>query len=357
MADRVPSLSTREGVGTSGVPSVIAIRWTTATTVFAGAILWLTSVYTAPDASAASGWRSLLVVFNGGYHYTAAILLSAALILAVSANLSSILGVLSNQIGYAWLPWLTLHGLALLAFAFLTSLEVRDHLECLGPVARLACAVDSDRFVDARLLAFRVGAPVVLAESAASAVDQIGVGGCCRYSGLAGRSAGPESLEAACRGDASIEWPTAFPCLPGVSYDPTVGRLGTSTFTVEIFPACSGYEGISLAIVFVASLSLAVPKRPELSQGFSAVSHRDPERLARQCAAGDGARGSGHVHLPPGRGPRLPLPGRLDRLHAGYPRVDRDLTPLVVATARGATTHCRRRRSGPRFRYWRPCLP
>ena len=40
---------------------------------------------------------------------------------------------------------------------------------------------------------------------------------------------------------------------PEVVYDPTVAVVGTPGFTVRIAPACSGYEGIGLVLVFVGA--------------------------------------------------------------------------------------------------------
>jgi exosortase E/protease (VPEID-CTERM system) len=43
------------------------------------------------------------------------------------------------------------------------------------------------------------------------------------------------------------------PFLPGLAADPAARTLGTSNFTVEVAPACSGYEGIGLILVFTTA--------------------------------------------------------------------------------------------------------
>jgi exosortase E/protease (VPEID-CTERM system) len=214
---------------------------------------WLTSTFQAPDASAAPQWGLLLSVFNEGHHYTALILFTAVFLLVASATANRTLRVLSRQNGYTWWPSAILHGIALFAFAGLTSLGfgtttgspdlswawlVAWILAAAGTLGTWLLIIAPAR---AWILVLRLQwLNLVIALGGAAAVWLGGLLVQGLWRPLAGGTLRLSALLL------SLVYPE-------MTYDPARGLVGSDAYMVEITYQCSGYEGIALVTVFVGA--------------------------------------------------------------------------------------------------------
>lgn len=231
----------------------IQLRWLVAHVLLAAEVIWLTTRFQAPDAASHPQWSGLLGVFNEGHHYTAAILFAASFLVIASASFSRTLSILANQSGYGWWPWAALHGLALGIFTRLTALGFDATTDAPGLsrgwlVAWLTAGgatLLSWLLVLAPARAWlrvlrRQWLNLVLAVAASAAVW---LGGLLVQNLWRPLAAGTLRLSALLL---SLIY-------PGVTFDPTQGLVGSDAFMVEIYPVCSGYEGIALVTVFVSA--------------------------------------------------------------------------------------------------------
>lgn len=216
-------------------------------------VLWLTASFEAPDASLSPQWQPLLTVFNGGYHYTAAIIFAAAFLLIASSDLSRILRILTNQVGYTWWPWAALHGVALLAFAQLTALGFGvstdvPEMTAIWLVAWVTAGAATFAFW-LLILAPAAAWMDVLRQQRLNLVLGIAAGTVVWVGGLL-----VQNLWKPLAG--GTLWLSAMLLsliYPEAVVDPNQALLGTDAFLVEIYPVCSGYEGIALVTVFIAT--------------------------------------------------------------------------------------------------------
>jgi exosortase E/protease (VPEID-CTERM system) len=231
----------------------LGLRWVVALAVIIGELIWLTSTYQAPDVSNAPDWAPLLTVFNDGYHYTAGIVFGAAFLLIASASMGGIAVVLRNQPGYSWWPSAMVHGLLLLGFARLSALGFGagthpPELSATWLVAWLAIGAatfGSWLMIIAPARAWRH----VLRQHWPSLVLAVSVGIAAWLGGLLVQSLWVPLAGGTLRLSALL----LSPIYPEMTYDPAAGLVGSSAFIVEIYPVCSGYEGIALVSVFVAT--------------------------------------------------------------------------------------------------------
>ncbi|MFN2202747.1 MAG: exosortase E/protease, VPEID-CTERM system, partial [Caldilineaceae bacterium] len=234
-------------------PSPIGLRWLIATGVFALEILWLTSAYRAPDAGDLPDWQALLIIFNGGYHYTGALLFLAALTLALSARVESVLQVLHSQAGYAWWRWAVPHGLAVLLFAHLTSLgfsEVPNRSALSLPWLIAWLGTGTATFV---FWLFLLAPPAawlrLLRQQWAYLALALFACAAVWLGGILTQNLWQPLAEGTLRLTALL----LSMIYPEVLYYHEQGLIGTPSYLVEIMPVCSGYEGIALVTVFVAT--------------------------------------------------------------------------------------------------------
>ena len=214
--------------------------------------LWLANAFHAPDASGHEAWASLLAIFNEGHHRTAAVLFGAALVLALSPNSRSIVAVLGDQTGYTWWPWALLHGLAIALFAWLTLIGFGS--EGRPPALTGAWLLGWSGAGAAALLfwLFVLGTPTAWGQVAHQnwrnlAIALIGASGIW-LGGLLTQ----QLWEPLADGTLHLSAVLLSFVYPEVSVDPVHRIVGTPNYLVEIFPVCSGYEGIALVSVFVA---------------------------------------------------------------------------------------------------------
>ncbi len=237
----------------SAKASPVTIRWVVASTVFAAEVIWLTTSYTAPEAATVPCCQGFFRVFNVGYHRTAAIIFSAALFLAASYNLSATLKVLRNQAGYPWWTWAALHCFALLVFVRLTSAVFGT-----GTDASALFVFWLAGWVAAGIAAFvfwlLILAPAaawlrVLRQQKLNLFAGLVAGAAVWLVGLLAQNLWKPLAAGTLRLSALL----LSLIYPEVTYDPTQGLVGTPAYLVEIYPVCSGYEGIGLMTVFVAA--------------------------------------------------------------------------------------------------------
>ncbi len=256
----------------SAVPWPIGLRWAGASVALAAEAIWLTSTHEAPNASLAPEWHQLLTVFNHGHHYTAAIIFAAAVALVASADIDRILGILSKQTGYAWLPLAVLHGISLIVFGSFTSHGFGAATDV--PALSLTWLAGWTAAGAATVLfwLFAVAPPTawvgVLKQQwrnlalALAAGMTVWVGGLLVQNLWVPLAAGTLRLSALLL---SLIYPeVSYNPMDGMQY----GLVGTDALMVEIYPACSGYEGIALVSVFVATYLWIFRKTLSFPQAF-----------------------------------------------------------------------------------------
>jgi len=237
------------------IPSPDRLRWVVASATLAAEIIWLTAVFHAPDAAAAShwSWKAVLTVFNNGYHYTAAIIFSATLFLAASPNLDAILKALRNPPGYRWSVWVVLHSLAFLVFVLVTSAAFGarpdDSARSVFVLASWVTAGSATLIFWLLVLAPAAAWFRVLREQQLNIFIGFLAGAATWLVGLLAQNL----WEPLAGGTLRLSALLLSLIYPEVVYDPTQGLVGTRTYFVEIYPVCSGYEGITLVTVFVAT--------------------------------------------------------------------------------------------------------
>ncbi len=237
--------------------SSVGIRAAAATLALVAEALWLTATFEAPDASSVPQLQWLVALFNDAYHRRAAILVGAAFLLLASHDIRRTLGVLRDQVGYLWWPWVAAHGVALLSFALLTSIGFGTFTGV--PALSVAWAV---AWIAAGTLTFAFWL-LVLAPAAAwlrvlrlqwlNLVLALAVSAAAWAGGLVLQNL----WEPLAAGTLRLSGLILSLIHPGAWYDPAdgleYGRVGTESFVIEIYPVCSGYEGIALVTVFVAA--------------------------------------------------------------------------------------------------------
>ena len=231
---------------------VTSPRCVVAALVLSAEVLWLTAVHEAPDADNFPLWRSLLVVFDG-YHYTAAILFGAAFLLIASPSLSQCAGILCRHPKYRWWPWAALHVTALLAFHHLTALGFgtssgTPDLSMPWLAAWITAGAATLGFWMLIIAPARAWSRV-LHRQWPNLVLSLGVGTAVWLGGLLVQNLWRPLAGGTLRLSALL----LSPIYPEMTYDPSRGLVGSSSFIVEIYPVCSGYEGITLVSVFVAT--------------------------------------------------------------------------------------------------------
>lgn len=246
----------------------VSLRWVGAIVLLTAEVLWLTATFRAPDASAAPEWEWLLVVFNEGHHYTAAVIYAAAFLLVGSASAASVVSILRCQDGYQWWPWAVLHASALLAFVRLTSVgfgasDSHPSLSLnwlLGWTAAGATTLSSWLLIiaPAKPWARVLRRQWINLAIAAVAGTAVWLGGTFVQNLWEPLAAGTMRLSAL----------LLSAIFPEILYDPALGLIGTGAFIVEIYPVCSGYEGIALVAVFVATYLWIFRKDLPFPQAF-----------------------------------------------------------------------------------------
>lgn len=237
-------------ISTTG--SAIHLRWVAALVVFAAEVLWLTSTHQAPPVSVAPRWEPLLAVFNEGYHYTAAIIFGASLLLTTSASFGATGATLDKQPGYVWWPWAALHASAVIVFARLTTLGFGGEVD--APALSLAwlfawTAAGATTVFSAFLVMAPAGAWLrVIRQQWSNVVLALAAGTAVWVGGLAIQDLWRPLAAGTLRLSSLL---LSF-IYSGTTYDPVQGVVGSDAFRVEIFPVCSGYEGIVLVTVFLS---------------------------------------------------------------------------------------------------------
>ncbi len=236
--------------------------------VLVAEVLWLTSTHQAPQVSVAPRWEPLLAVFNEGYHHTAAIIFGAALLLTTSASMSATAATLGRQAGYVWWPWAALNGLALVIFARLTTLGFGGETDApaLSPAWLVAwTASGASTFLSALLVMAPAGAWLrVLRQQWTNIVLALAAGTAVWVAGLAIQNLWRPLAAGTLRLSALL----LSLVYSGTTYDPVQGVVGSDAFMVEIYPVCSGYEGIALVTVFLSIYLWIFRKQLSFPQAF-----------------------------------------------------------------------------------------
>jgi exosortase E/protease (VPEID-CTERM system) len=249
--------SSKQGASTSLLPSPINLRWILAFGVLATEAVWLTSTYRAPDASLAPEWEAFLTVFNHSLYYealyTGALIFAPVLVLVASAGTGQTFRFLSNQQGYTWWQWAVLHVLALFAFADLTShgfgagtgVPALSATWLAGWIAAGTATFVFWLFVLAPPAAWLA----VLRQQWLHLVLALTAGTAAWAGGILLQGLWKPLAEGTLKLSALL----LSLIYPEVTYNPAQGLVGSDAFMVEIYPVCSGYEGIALVTVFVAT--------------------------------------------------------------------------------------------------------
>ena len=242
----------REGAA-SAASSPIGQRWALGCAALVAEVVWLTASFQAPDASLYPRWQPLLTVFNEGFHKTAAIIFGATFLLIASADLSRTVRVLANQAGYTWWPWAALHAVALLAFAHLTALGFG--VVTGAPDLSLTWLIVWATAGTATFLSWLlILAPAtawldVLKQQRLNLVLGLAAGTAVWLGGLLVQNL----WEPLAGGTLWLSGILLSLIYPRAVVDPSQALVGTDTFMIKIFPVCSGYEGIALVTVFIAT--------------------------------------------------------------------------------------------------------
>ncbi len=150
--------------------------------------------------------------------------------------------------GFAW-PWFLAHLAAIFSFAGLTSILFENRFAGLGAdcivigwvatgaaaVVLAACAFLPRTFWKEMLQGTGDAWAYILV---------LGVGGCV-FAAYATPIWHPLA-----RWTLQLAWLLLRPLVPGLTADPSSMMLGTRGFSVQVAPACSGYEGIGLVLAF-----------------------------------------------------------------------------------------------------------
>ena len=236
----------------SALTASTKLRWVIAVGALVAETVWLTSTFDAPSASATDGWSGLLTIFNEEYHRTAAIILIATFLLVSSASAGRSLAILIRQPQYRWWPWAILHAIALIAF---TQLTADGFGTATGAPALSTAWLASWISAGTAILAFwllsiapaRAWATVLRVQWL-SLVIAFGAGIAVWVGGLLVQ----QLWIPLAGGTLRLSKTLVSIIYQDVTYEPTKGLVGTPSYLVEIYPVCSGYEGIALVTGFVA---------------------------------------------------------------------------------------------------------
>ncbi len=250
----------------SRTPTSISLRWVAAVAVLLAETILVSATFAAPDVSAAPQWQPLLTIFNDGYHRTAAIVFGAAFLVVASASFGTTLNTLSRQTDYAWQYWAVFHVVALLAFTHLTSVgfgtaSSTPDLSVIWMVAWVATGAATFAFWLLTIGPAQAWT-TILRQHRLNLVIAISAGIVAWLGGLLAQNLWVPLAGGTLRLSALL----LAPIYPEMTYDPAAGLVGSTAFVVEIYPVCSGYEGIALISVFISAYlwvfrhSLSFPK-------------------------------------------------------------------------------------------------
>jgi exosortase E/protease (VPEID-CTERM system) len=195
----------------------------------------------------------MLTVFNQAYHRIAAIIFATTFLLTSSVSASRSLATLGRQPRYLWWPWTVLHAVAVIFFTRLTAhgFGTETGTPALSP-AWLAAWITSGIAILAFWLLVMAPARAwvrVLRLQWLNLLVAVGAGTAVWVGGLLAQQLWIPLAGGTLRLSKIL---LSF-VYPDVTYEPAQGLVGTPAFLVEIYPVCSGYEGIALVTVFVAT--------------------------------------------------------------------------------------------------------
>jgi len=219
-------------------------------TLFVAELVWLSVNFDGPDLAGRTGpVVAVLTSTDALLQFGIGVMALGALYLV---SRDRVVGPsLAYQPGYRWQPWLGVHAVAIVLFALLTALVFTGapvaSISVLWFTAWLTCGITTVIFLLVAAVPARLWIGLLAREYRGLAV--------CGLAGVAVWLGG-QLARSFWRPLASMTLKVAYGLLAMVypdAYYTSDGVLGTGSFSVEIAPQCSGYEGIWLVTAFGAS--------------------------------------------------------------------------------------------------------
>ena len=230
---------------------MLNIRWLMLAALLATEIVWGINVLDVPDLSGLSG-PVVTVLGSTAQLFKVGVAFLATFLLILSRRFESIARELRDQAGYRWWPWLAGHGVALAAFLALSWPVLggsRAASEASAPWLVATLAVAGVTFALLLLAAAPPGVWMrLLGQERAGVAVAAGAGLLAWLSGFLTQEIWLPLAE-------MTLWSTRQLLslfYTNVYYDDARTLVGANSFSVQIAPVCSGYEGMGLISVFVA---------------------------------------------------------------------------------------------------------
>ena len=230
---------------------MLNIRWLTLAALLATEIVWGINVLDVPDLSGQTGLVATLLG-SAAQLFKVGVAFLATFLLILSRRFESIADDFRDQAGYNWWPWLAGHGIALATFLALSwpvlgGSPTTPEVSAQWLLATLATA--SVTFGLLLLAAAPAGVWVrFLSQERAGVAVAAGAGLLAWLSGFLTQEIWLPLAE-------MTLWSTRQLLslfYTNVYYDDARTLVGANSFSVQIAPVCSGYEGMGLITVFVA---------------------------------------------------------------------------------------------------------